>query len=227
MSDTIYVIGSGKTIDYIDPAFFDGKNVIAVNEAAERLGLYNNRVAKLITFSHYHEETFRLAEKYPRFVFHTPMGDRGFDGEPVVRQRNVVFWSHYPTHFDFDPSKGWPTDGILVGSTSVHGAMHVACRMGAKFIVLCGVDCGFLDGEANQAGYQSGNLASGDVSNWLARWEMHLRLVKQKLEQEYPVRIYSLNPFLNLNLEGHEWTKPALSGTRLCKVCGMHCADLH
>ena len=31
MSDTIYVIGSGKTIDYIDPAFFDGKNVIAVN----------------------------------------------------------------------------------------------------------------------------------------------------------------------------------------------------
>jgi len=226
---TFYVIGSGPTLDHVDPRFFVGSNVIAVNEVGVRLGLYQMDV-NLHTFSHYHYETFALAELYPGHRFHLPEGDKGFAGEPAERHRNVMFYRHYPTVYDFDASKKWPRDGILVGSTSVHGAMHLACKMGATNIILVGVDCGLLDGKANHGKYVSGNIADGDVLSWLARWELHLRQVKQVLTEEYGVRIYSLNPFVNLNLEGHTWVGAPARPTetsRLCKTCGMECADLH
>ena len=223
----IYVVGSGPTLDYIDPQFFAGETVIAVNEVGVRLGLYNSR-ANLHTFSHYHQETFALAEMYPKHKFHTTMGDRGFAGFPSEEHKNVKFYKHYGTTFDFDPTRKWPDGGILVGSTGVHGAMHLACLMGAKDIILVGVDCGLLDGKANHADYVSGNLAEGDVLGWLARWDDHLRAVKEVLTEEYGVRIYSLNPFVNLNLEGHAWTAARHSTeSKLCAVCGMDCADLH
>jgi len=115
-----------------------------------------------------------------------------------------------------------------VGSTGVHGAMHLACMLGASNIILVGVDCGLLDGKTNHGEYVSGNLASGDVLDWLARWDGHLRQVKNVLIDVYGVRIYSLNPFVNLNLEGHEWTAARSKQQRgLCKTCGMECADLH
>jgi hypothetical protein len=83
--------------------------------------------------------------------------------------------------------------------------------LGARNVILVGADCGLLDGEANQAGYKSGNLTGDDPLSWLGRWEQHLRAVSDKLRAVYGVRIYSLNPFVNLNLEGHEWTKPNMS----------------
>jgi hypothetical protein len=202
---TIYVVGSGPTLDYIDPAFFRGQTVIVINDAAKRLGLYKIN-AQVHTFSHYHYETFALAETYPKHEFHLPKGDRGFAGEPSESHKNVTFYDHYPTQFDFDPRKKWPRDGILVGSTSAHGAMHLACKLGAKNIILAGIDCGLLDGKTNHGDYVSGNLVDSDALEWLARWEGHLRQVKQVLVEEYGVRIYSLNPFVNLNLEGHQWT---------------------
>lgn len=225
---TVYVVGSGPTLDYVDPVFFKSQTVVAVNEAAVRLGLYQLPMT-LHTFSHYHPETFALAEMHPKHAFHLPEGDRGFAGKPSEKHRNVRFYPHYPTVFDFDPSNKWPKDGILVGSTSVHGAMHLACKLGAGNIILVGVDCGLLDGKANHADYVSGNLTEGDVLDWLARWDEHLRAVKEVLVGEYGVRIYSLNPFVNLNLEGHSWTAAARkrAGKGLCRVCGMECADLH
>jgi len=223
---TFYVLGSGPTLDYVDPDFFIGSNVIAVNEAGQRLGLYDMRM-NLHTFSHYHG-SLHLADKYTSHQFHLPEGDRGFEGEPPAAGDNVTFYPHYPTVFDFDASRRWPEGGILVGSTSVHGAMHLACKLGASNIILVGVDCGLLDGKSNHGEYVSGNLANGDVLDWLARWDEHLRQVKNVLVDEYGVRVYSLNPFVNLNLEGHEWTAARRKQQRgLCKTCGMECADLH
>jgi hypothetical protein len=202
---TFYVVGSGPTLDYIDPEFFIGTNVIAINEAAERLGLYAMDI-NLHTFSHYHG-SISLAEKYPSHKFHMTEGNRGLAGSPpVVCPNNVTFYAHYPTEFYFNAAKKWPKDGILVGSTSAHGAMHLACKMGASNIILVGIDCGLLDSKANHGQYISGNLADGDLMSWLARWDNHLRQVKHVLTHEYGVRIYSLNPFVNLNLEGHTWS---------------------
>lgn len=208
--EDIYVLGSGATLDYIDPGFFRDRTVVATNRVAERLDLYRwFNADNLYTHTHYHaEDAVPLARAFPEHTFFAPLGEQGHAGLPAEadRLRNIVFYPHQPTVYDFHPDRAWPPEGgLMVGSTSLHGSMHLAAHMGAATIILVGADCGILDGATNQAGYQSGNLKTGDQLAWLARWEQHLRLVKQKLIDVYGVRIYSLNPFLNPNLEGHVW----------------------
>lgn len=212
MSDW-FVLGSGPTLTHIDPTFFVNKNVVSTNRVGERLGLYDMD-CHLVTHSHYQwEDTYPLAEKYPMHLFWVPEGDQGFAGSPGRTDlTNVTHYPHTPTHPDFTVERAWPTDpnGLLVGSTSLHGSMHLACKLGARTIILVGADCGLLDGATNQTGYQSGNLKVDDPLPWLERWDQHLQAVSNKLRNRYGVRIYSLNPFVNLNLEGHDWLGPRI-----------------
>jgi hypothetical protein len=205
MNRDIYVLGSGPTGDYIQPRFFDGKIVIATNLVAERRGLYDTD-ATVITHSHYHSDIYPLADKYPNHTFYAPRGDQGFAGKPERLLPNIHFYPHPPTKFDFRVEESMQGGGFIVGSSSIHGSMHIAAYMGATTIILVGADCGMLDGRANMAGYDSGNLVNDDPRMWLDRWEQHLRMVKAWLQDNYDVSIHSLNPFLNFNLEGHEWS---------------------
>ena len=167
----------------------------------------------------------------PRTYAQGPEGDQGHAGEPNPLHPRVTYYPHPATSYDFVVEKAVHPDGLVVGSTSMHGAMHLAAHMGAANIIMVGADCGRIDGKFNHEGYTSGNLETSDPDFWLARWETHLRQVKAYLCDRYDVNIYSLNPFLNMNLEGHEWrgSNPITqrSSTALCKTCGMHCADLH
>lgn len=202
----IYVLGSGATLNFVDAGFFHNKIVIAVNHAAERMGL-----AKCTEYSHthYHNDAYAIATSRPHSTVFTCEGDQGYAGKPdseMLELRNLVTYPHVATRYDFDVERSWPAEGgLLVGSTSVHGAMHLAAYMGAATVMLAGVDCGTLDGHVNQGSYKSGVWVDGYAPEVLARWEAHLRLVKAKLQAVYGCRIYSLNPFVNLNNEGHTW----------------------
>lgn len=200
----IYVLGSGATLDHVDPEFFWDRVIVATNSVADRLALYQN--ATVYTHSHYHyQDVDVLRHKYPNHMFFCPEGDQGFMGSPSYEAENVVFYPHVPTHYNFDVDHQWLDDGIIVGSSSLHGSMHLAAYMGAANIIVCGADCGILDGKTNHGTYQSGDLVRNDATQWLDRWEQHLRDVKRKLVDVYGVRIYSLNPFINPNMEGHQW----------------------
>ena len=230
--EDIYVLGSGPSLTYIDPLFFRNKIVVATNGVADRLKLYDSS-ARVYTHSHYHEELHALADKYPGYYgyYIAPEGDQGHAGEPNPRHPKVIYYPHPATSYDFVVEKAVHPDGLIVGSTSMHGAMHLAAHMGAANIIMVGADCGMIDGESNHEGYISGNLKTYDANFWMARWEQNLLQVKAYLCDRYEVNIYSLNPFLNMNLEGHEWRGSnqitQRSSTGLCKTCGMHCSDLH
>lgn len=204
MGSDIYVIGSGPSLNFIDPDFFTGKRVIAVNSAADRLGLYDKAIVS--THTHYHDEGLMLADKYPSSYVWMPQGDQGFAGEPKALRPNVTYYPHPPTRYDFNVETAVSDGGLIVGSTGVHGAMHLACLFGASNVILVGCDCGRIDGKANIDGYVSGDLATNDSGYWLARWDRHLREVKAWLVDKWGVNVYSLNPFVNFNLEGHTWS---------------------
>lgn len=206
MSGDAYILGSGATVNYIDKDFFTGKDVIAVNLAAHRMGIYET--ARVITFTHYHYDALDMADAYPDSLVYAPQGHQGFAGQPQdeVLRPNIIYFEHYPTHVDFHPVvNGWPENGLLMGSSSLHGAMHLACKRGAANIILVGADCGILDEETNVRGHRLTDVPTADPDALLARWDAHLRQVKDVLVQAYGVRIYSLNPFVNPNLEGHSW----------------------
>jgi hypothetical protein len=77
--------------------------------------------------------------------------------------------------------------------------MHLAALLGAVDIVLVGVDCGVVDGGVNVADYYEQTQRS------FPTWNDHLILMRNWLRDTYGARVYSLNPFVNLHLEGHRF----------------------
>lgn len=208
--EDIYVLGSGASMDFIEPAFYDGKTIVATNLVGHLLGIIQPWV---YTHSHYHVNALEVATAHPESIVVAPSGDRGFSGTPETLLPNVIYYDHVGTGAEFNVENAWHGTGLIVGSTSIHGSMHLAAYMGAANIILVGADCGLIDGRSNHGKYvneygltSSGDLLTSDALTWLGRWDRHLREVKRKIQEVYGCGVYSLNPFVNFNLEGHSFT---------------------
>jgi hypothetical protein len=196
--ETIYVLGSGATLDYLSPDFFDDKVTIAVNLVGSVFGLKG-----YYCFSHYHKDAQHEAKREDCIGAFTPEREHGTDGVFAGCAGNLTTFGTRTGRpgASFDPhGKDWPvlSGQLTIGSSSIHGAMHLAAHMGAKFIVLVGADCGQLNGKDRTDGYPAGDTYWG-------LYEMHLRAMKQRLWDVYSCQTYSLNPFVNYSLEGVQY----------------------
>jgi len=193
--ETIWVLGSGPTMNFIDADFFSDKVVVSANYGAKILG-----VSKYHVFTHYHEDAKDLCDEALTVVTlsHDTNTHRAWSED---KPDNLILIDQ-PTYeapgSSWDPNgRHVPLDNSLVyGSSSFHGAMHLGAWMGASFLVLVGADCGTLDNHHRMEGYPAGDTP------W-ALYDRHHKMMKVWLEKEYGTRTYSLNPFINFNLEGH------------------------
>lgn len=195
--ETVWVLGSGASLNFLTPAFFEGKTVVSTNYAAKVFGVSN-----YYAFSHYHEVAQDLVTDAKAVV---TLGGDTLTQRPWVGEtpKNLCFAeqdSYQPPGSSWDPFTRNPprADSLAYGSSSFHGSMHLAAWLGAKFIVLVGGDCGHIDGEQNVTGYKYDPMPYPH-----ALYNEHHRLMKEWLAENYGAIVYSLNPFINLNLEGH------------------------
>jgi hypothetical protein len=195
VGETIWVLGSGSSLNFLDAGFFEDKVVVSTNFSARMLGFVPQYV-----FSHYHDDTQDLTKDSGIVV---TLAKNWATGEPYPEPKHAqVVLVEQDTYSP--PGSGWNPltthpprkDSLAYGSSSLHGSMHLAAHLGARFIVLVGADCGTIDGEHRIAGYVPGDTP------W-AMYNQHHKLMKDYLRQEYGVGVYSLNPFINFNLEGH------------------------
>ena len=199
--ETIYVLASGASLNYIAPAFFDDKTVVAVNYIGVELGL-----SRFYMVSHYHLDAHAVAQMRPDVPIIVPEVDQGGNQLADTAPEYPNVWS-FPTNVQryaaFDPDTDWPTepDSLPVGSTSLHMTMAFAAYLGAAYIVLVGADCGTLDGEENRSGHDRGIGSPWPV------WADHLPRVANRLRR-HGTEVYSLNPFVNFGLEGHRYWSP-------------------
>jgi hypothetical protein len=196
--ETIYVLGSGATLDYLTPSFFDDKITIAVNYTGSVFGLRN-----YYCFSHYHIDATEEAKRNETLFAFTPLRQHGTDNEFYGAEPKVITFDTHTgrpgdTFNPFGKDKPRKPDQLIIGSSGIHGAMHLAAYMGAKFIVLVGADCGQLNGKDRVEGYVTGETP------W-ELYEKHLRLMKQWVHDMYGTQTYSLNPFINYSLEGVQY----------------------
>lgn len=192
---TIWVLGSGPTLNFLDPVFFMDKITVSTNYSAEILGFVPD-----YAFTHYHANAWDLLATSKTVVTlakDTVTQQDWLAGDDenlcLVEQLN-----YSPPGSNWNPltSHNPGNETLAYGSSSLHGSMHLAAWLGAAHIVLVGADCGTLDGEHRVAGYPDGHKL----------WELyneHHKLMKTFLEEKYGVTVYSLNPFINFNLEGH------------------------
>lgn len=200
--ETIWVIGSGPSLDYIDRGFFADKTCVCVNNVGWRLELDS-----FYTVTHYWLDAVNVAEARPDTTVICSTVDLG-EGTREESNRyadlpNIRRFDTLPQQFDrFDPEAHWPEepDRLIVGPTSLHMTMHFAHYLGAASIVLVGADCGRIDDATNFEGY-----AVGD--NPFATWAEFLPRVANAIRAR-GTNVYSLNPFVNFALEGHHYGGP-------------------
>ena len=196
--ETIWVLGSGPSLNFVDPTFFAGKITVSTNYSAKTIGVKPD-----YGFSHYHPVAREIMTDTGTVVTlaKDTLSQKAWDGE---QPENLVLAeqdSYHPPGASWNPLTTHPPrkDSLAYGSSSLHGAMHLAGWLGAKSIILVGADCGTIDGQHRVAGYPDGD------KHW-ALYNQHHKLMKTWLHEQYGTETYSLNPFINLNLEGHKFT---------------------
>jgi hypothetical protein len=204
--ETAWVFGSGGTMNYLHPEFFADKLVVSTNLASTTFGVRPDFV-----FTHYHYvavDALPLSAQVVTLACDT-RSQQPWQGE---QPDNLVL---IPQNSYVGPSDAWDVfgrhtprpDSLAYGSSSIHGAMHLAAWIGCKHLVMVGADCGVLDGKVNLDGY--GILGGpGDTDRILSLYNRDHRRMKDWLVANYGVTVYSLNPFINLNLEGHTFVGP-------------------
>jgi len=116
---------------------------------------------------------------------------------------------------------GYIDSNILVNSElSMPSVIHAAYLLGAKNIILCGVDGGLINGKVNIDGYYSKKEYSKKKKT--EKKQTHLEFTKKTMSHPYAehnlkivrdelkkrgCNVVSLNPFVNLGLEGNKYKK--------------------
>lgn len=196
--EDIWVLGAGGSLNYLEPSFFDGRIVVSVNSAARVFGV----TPSYIVLRDYNEEVPANLAAFPdiplivaRYPYGQPLD------ESTLPPTAYVFEHLRKPVETFDANTDWPTDpdALVVTMSTITSAMHFAAYLGAYNIFVVAHDCGTLGSDAYVHGYEPQQPWTRD---WLRKIEPQSIAVKQELIRRYGVRVYSLNPFLNFNLEG-------------------------
>lgn len=214
----IYVIGSGKSCDYLSPSFFEGKITIGINHVYKKFNCnyYVRKESEML------DEILReITDNSILFITEGKCGeiDNKINLENINKHhnhtQNVVTCSHYAhcgreqgykniktTHFEKNKNT------LISTSSTICTGIHLAHYMGAKNIILVGHDCCKLDGKSNFKNYHTDKTLKivwknqEQYNNWLNEIEKQTIHVK-KILQGLGTNIVSLNPFVSYKLEGH------------------------
>lgn len=206
----IWLIASGKSLDYVEPGFFDNKITVGLNMAYKRFDTTyvtcrdNNWFEMLYQESARQNNTLIAAKEGSR-------SDRPYEkfaNVPKKPNNQIVYQFENGIH-KFDLKVIGSEHETIGGLSSITCAMNVCAHLGARNIILCGADAGMLDGCRHFDGYRDGTTpgleTSGQYLQWLDRVEQQVLAVKARLKEVYNCGVVSLNPFVNLNLEGHKY----------------------
>lgn len=201
--DDIWILCSGPSLNFVDSSFFENKITIGVN-----------RVGKFFPCKYTVTKDARgvekLREKSDSIIILSE-----YDCGNTQRSKNKRYEGAY--YFPHKHNIGPPTiesigtDEIVVSASTVTSAIHIAAYMGAKNIILCGHDCGFIDGNLSIEGYHEDLPPLQDKKQYERFITNDIELQTEKtvraLKKHYGCNIHSLNPFLNLGIRGHKYSK--------------------
>jgi len=144
--ETVYILGAGPSMDSISHEFFKRKITMGINGVFERFPC----VYSVMKHNEFLEKakgaTIRIASEY----------DRGVQGGKRNGAEHI--FKTIEPHIVKEPFKHiklqiLDDERISVGYSTVISAIDIARKMGAKMIILCGIDCEFDGDRMNFDGY--------------------------------------------------------------------------
>ena len=201
----IWVLGTGPSMNYIEQSFFNNKITIGINRICK---FFNcdyivakdpNGFSEIIKYKS--EKTKIILSEYSTGIKDSRINK--IEGDHFI-------FPHRQNNEKIDLSViRKDSNEIVVSQSTITSAIHIAAYMGAANIIICGHDCGTINGHSNIEGYYKGINPAQKTNygyvNWLSEIEKNTISVKDAIKKEFSCNIYSLNPFLNLNATGYEY----------------------
>lgn len=204
---TLWLIASGASLNFVPRSFFDDKITVVVNEAvrdwpvAYAFAHHRESAQEAINLKH-----MTVASEYNRC-------DRVDGLNDLVGDWYQYKHPQQPTTLvmDMTPLEHDLSDTLVVGSNTVTSAMDFACRiLGASSLILCGVDSGSINEQWNYEGYNGGGPVDWEEQKTRGGTGLpHVRAQRTLIAtvanalRKRGAFIGSLNPFLDLGLEDH------------------------
>jgi len=204
----VWVIASGPSMTWVEPSFFANKVTVGVNEVWRKY-----RTDWLVRKEHRDVQP-ALDSGIPLVVSRMDCGNQ----PPAIRATGRWWEFDHPLNRVEQPPDLAPigsADRLLVSWSTITTAIHFAAYLGAANIMVCGHDCGFIDGMTNYAGYYDhvAPVAAGERADRDPRYAAYTRivtalerqtmLVRDRIREVYGCSVHGLNPFVSLALEGH------------------------
>lgn len=204
--EDVYILASGKSVDFFSEDFFDGKIVIGVNQAYKKIWC-DYLVRKEVKFikESLNTDSIVIVSEYDSGNLNS--GEAKLNTNKIDHE-NLYYFEHLDNRHTGIDTSVFGTDKIVVSFSTITSAIHIAAYMGAKNIILIGHDCGTIDGEMTFKGYYD-SIKDTPWGNWdqYKRWlkliESQTTEVKKQIKYHYGANVVSLNPFVSLNLENH------------------------
>ena len=224
-NEDIYVICSGKSCDFIDKNFFNNKITIGINQVYKKFNC-KYYMRKELKFT---DEVINNINK--NSILFVTKGDcgQGNNSNKIIidkkykNNKNIIVCDNYhnvmrnsnrikPEHFYKDNKK---VNKLVTTFSTITTGIHLAYYMGAKNIILVGHDCCLIDNESNFTNYHTKETLSIAWKNdgqkgynfFLSQIEKQTIDIKKLLKNNFDINMYSINPFINYNMEGHKKSK--------------------
>lgn len=206
LNSDIYVIGSGPSLNFIDMSFFNNKIVVCINHTISHI---KKAKAIYLTAKEPNDEMQKNAKekgasivmcKHHSGLAKNPLNKICYPGITYIfdARYNVI-------------QKKNNLNALERSSSTIVTGIHLSAHLGARSIILVGHDCGKIDGNMHITNYNKRNavMKGGAYVKWMRHNKVENKTIKAKeaLKKIWGINVYSLNPFINFNLEGHNYQK--------------------
>lgn len=142
---TVWVVGSGPSLETVPPEFFDDKIVVSLNLSAFLYGIKDFIVCS--NYSRHEPIIANFCQQHPEYFVITPDCNVCHHHDSATHPtlgRNITYRPHYPV---WNPAEHWPTnpDVLVTGGNSSGTGLHLAAYLGASEIRMIGVDMAIVN----------------------------------------------------------------------------------
>lgn len=212
----IYILGSGKSMDFMPLSFYDDKITIGINLLYKYYACTYIFLKDIVTARGLLEHLIPANDVGCQFITTTHHRGKAHIWKSKLRDYYVAPAGEWGGFIDKNLID---TDTMVNSHSSITTAIHIAYYMGARNIILSGIDCGLLDDQSHMTGYYTNELTNqlrqdGEQVSHGKYWRkamshpyhlMNITAMRDELAKR-GCNVVSLSPFVNIGNEGHIFT---------------------
>ena len=208
LGEDIWIVGAGSSMDHVDPTFFENKITISVNQMYKYFPCEYVVGRDLDVRIRWDETVQELSGiKDIKFLYSRLNQGHGIVN-PIIESDNFYEFESGINH-EIKGLEIIGTETMVCIRTTLNTCINIAAYMGAKNIMICGKDEGKVDGNLYYKDYVKPYWPDasnwGGIEHWLYLTSKNTMMVRDRVKEVYGCNIYSLNPFINFKLDGHQY----------------------